>query len=244
MSYRTDPDLEFLAHIPSEKLDELVAYLIRDNDGSIRLTEELTQSDQFKAFTPDHHRYWQVIAAELQCFGANSFMTMFRGGKGVLYREILEDVCDKLKANYNKKSSTETIEMNLLMKILKDSIEKMSPDELKALIDELHLNVRTIGPEAVTLAIQLLLKQGGFMTYRIALIVANAVAKAILGSGLRLATNATLTRTLSVFIGPIGWILTGLWTAIDLAGPAYRVTVPATIQVAYLRRLPKDDLLS
>lgn len=243
MAYRDDPDLEFLSRVPSDKLNELVSYLTKDTDGDTRFTEELTMSDQYKAFYPDHHKYWKAIAAELQCFGANSFMTLFRGGKGVLYREILEDVCDKLKVNYNKKSSAETIEMNLLMKILEESIEKMNTDELKVLIDELHLNVSTVAPEAVTLAIQILLKQGGFMTYKIALIVANAVARAILGSGLSLAANATLTRVLSVFIGPIGWILTGIWTAIDIAGPAYRVTIPAVIQIAYLRRLPENEWL-
>ena len=35
--------------------------------------------------------------------------------------------------NFNKDSSIETIETNLLMKILTDAIEKMSPEELKEL---------------------------------------------------------------------------------------------------------------
>ena len=30
-------------------------------------------------------------------------------------------------------------------------------------------------------------------------------------------------------------VLTGLWTAIDIAGPAYRVTIPCVIQIAFLR---------
>lgn len=79
------------------------------------------------------------------------------------------------------------------------------------------------------------IKAGGFMSYQIALIVANAVAKAVIGRGLTLAANAGLTRAMSVFAGPIGWAITGLWTAVDLAGPAYRITMPAVIQVAFLR---------
>ena len=43
------------------------------------------------------------------------------------------DVCDKLKVNFNKDSSIETIETNLLMKILTDAIEKCLPEELKEL---------------------------------------------------------------------------------------------------------------
>lgn len=42
--------------------------------------------------------------------GANTFATMFRGGKGVPYKEVLEDVYDKMKVNFNKDSSVETIE--------------------------------------------------------------------------------------------------------------------------------------
>jgi uncharacterized protein YaaW (UPF0174 family) len=34
----------------------------------------------------------------------------------------------------------------------------------------------------------------------------------------------------------IGWVITGLWTAIDIAGAAYRITIPAVIHVAALRQ--------
>ena len=48
---------------------------------------------------------------------------MYRG-EGTIYREILHDVCDRLKVNYNKGSSIQGIEMNLLQKALEDSFEK------------------------------------------------------------------------------------------------------------------------
>jgi small GTP-binding protein len=63
------------------------------------------------------------------------------------------------------------------------------------------------------------------------------VAKAILGSGLSLATNAAITRALGTFLGPAGWIASGVWIAVDLAGPAFRKTVPAVIHVALLRTI-------
>ena len=64
----------------------------------------------------------------------------------------------------------------------------------------------------------------------------NAVLKALIGRGLSLAGNAALTRTMAILTGPIGWVITGLWTAIDIAGAEYRVTIPAVIQVAALRQ--------
>jgi uncharacterized protein YaaW (UPF0174 family) len=68
------------------------------------------------------------------------------------------------------------------------------------------------------------------------LIVVNAILKALIGRGLSFAGNAALTRTMAVLTGPIGWAITGIWTAIDIASPAYRVTIPAVIQVAALRQ--------
>ena len=77
---------------------------------------------------------------------------------------------------------------------------------------------------------------GGFKSYQLTVIIVNAILKVLIGRGLSVAGNAVLTRTLSILTGPIGLAITGLWTAIDIAGPAYRITIPAVIQVAALRQ--------
>lgn len=237
MAYRNDSDLDFLGKMKSEDLNDLVYCLTHDKDGNIRLAEELTSSNRYKAFYPDHFQYWERIAAEIQCFGANTFATMLRGGEGVLYKEVLTDVCDKLKVNYNKDSRTETIENNLLMKILTDAVERMTPEELKELAEATGVkNTDGITAEAMIGVFQAIFRAGGFKSYQLTLIVVNAVLKALIGRGLSLAGNAALARAMAVLTGPIGWVITGLWTAIDIAGPAYRVTIPAVIQVAVLRQ--------
>lgn len=235
MAYREDKDLKFLVNADDDDLKILVDYLIHDKDGDLRLTEELTNNPNYKE-NPDHpSAYWKDIAAELQCYGANTFATILRGGEGVLYREILCDVCDKMKVNYNSKSSVDLIEMNLLQKILIDSVEKMDNEQMKALVRSLDINLNHLTKQAVIAAIQGLILKGGFTPYKLAVIVANAVAKALLGRGVALAGNAALVKALAAFAGPIGWALNGLWIAVDVAGPAYRVTVPAVVQVAYMR---------
>lgn len=236
MAYREDSDLEFLGQMKSEDLNDLVYCLIHDKDGDARWTEALSKSELYKQCYPDHHLYWKDIAAEIQCFGANSFVTFFRG-EGVPYREVLTDVCDKLKVNYNKNSTVEKIENNMLMKIIADSLEKMSPEELRKLAESVGVeNTDGITAEALTGIFQVAFRAGGFMSYQITLIVVNAVAKLLIGRGLSIAGNAALTRVMAAFAGPIGWVLTGLWTAFDIAGPAYRVTIPAVIQIAALRK--------
>ena len=235
MAYRHDPDLEFLSKVKSSDLNFLVRVLTEGKDGDVRLTEELTTHDRYKESNPDHHAYWDLVAAEIQCFGANTLATLFRGGEGVLYKEVLTDVCDKMKVNYNRDSSVETIELYLLMKVLADSMKEMSPEELEAVCEDLGLSPKRYTLEAVTIALQTAIRQGGFLPYKIAVIVANAVWGALFGVGLPLVANAALTRLMSIFAGPIGWTLSAAWLLVDIAGPAYRVTHRAVIMVAQLR---------
>lgn len=237
MAYRDDNDLKFLSQIDSESLSDLVYCLTHDKDGETRYTEELTANECYKKYYPDHQKYWELIAAEVQCFGSNTFITILRGGKGVLYKEVLMDVCDKMKVNYNKESSIEKIENNLLMKILTDALERMSPEELKNLAESIGVsNVNLLTAEAFVGIFQALFRAGGFKSYQLTLIIVNAVLKAIIGRGLSFAGNAALTRTMAILTGPIGWVITGAWTALDIASPAYRVTIPAVIQIAALRQ--------
>lgn len=236
MAYRFDEDLEFLRSMKSEDLNALVE-ILTGKEGETRFTEELTTNPLYKRFYPEHIEYIKYVMVELQCYGANSLATIFRGGKGVLYREILCNVCDKAKVNYNKNSFVELIEQNLLLKVLTDSLEKTDMNELRELSKDIGVTITDFTKQGVTAAIQAAIKAGGFKSYQLALIVANAVAKSVLGSGLSLATNATLTRAMGIFTGPIGWVLTGAWTFVDIAGAAYRVITPAVIQVAFLRQL-------
>lgn len=238
MAYRDDPDLAFLGTLSSTELDELVNILTLDKDGEHLLTENLTYSENYKLYHPHHHLYWQDIAEELQLFGGNTFMNLLKGNKGVLYKEILCDVCDKLKVNYNKKSATSQIEQNLLMKILQDSLEKMSAEEIAELANELGLkNNQLFTPQAMTATFLAVFKAGGLKSYQLTLIIVNAVMKALFGRTLAFGGNLVAGRIAGILSGPIGWIITGIWTAMDIAGPAYRVTIPAVIQVAYLRSL-------
>ncbi|EQD89615.1 ubiquinol-cytochrome C chaperone family protein [Helicobacter pylori SouthAfrica50] len=47
--------------------------------------------------------------------------------------------------------------------------------------------------------------------------------------------KVALKKTLGILAGPIGWVITGALVGINIAGPAYRVTVPACVLVATLR---------
>lgn len=181
----------------------------------------------------------------MQCYGGNSFANFFRD-EGVLYKEILCDACDHLKVNYHEKSPISLIEQNMLSKLLKDSLEKMSGREIKELCNELGMtNIdKVIGEnKQVLIASTLtLFKAGGSHSYALAVSVADAMVRQTLGHGLSsVVSKVALKKTLGILAGPIGWVITGALVSINLAGPAYRVTVPACVLVATLRKKLKAE---
>jgi len=243
MAYKKDEDLEFLKEIPNEQLDVLVECLVKDpKDKQPRLSESLTKNDSYKHNSPNHQAYWFAIAEELQLFGGNTVFNAVRGG-GVLYREILIDVAEKLKVNFNKASSTQVIEGNLLQKMIEESVsENDSMDDLLEMAKNLNINVTPdLTKQALVGLLQAAIKAGGFPVYKTALIVANAIARLILGRGLMMTTNAALTRTISIFSGPIGWAITCAWTLLDIASPAFRVTIPAVCYIAAMRAVYNEQ---
>lgn len=53
--------------------------------------------------------------------------------------------------------------------------------------------------------------------------------------------KVALKKTLGILAGPIGWVITGALVSVNLAGPAYRVTVPACVLIATLRKKLKAE---
>ncbi|GAA8953644.1 hypothetical protein HpEKB34_04890 [Helicobacter pylori] len=155
------------------------------------------------------------------------------------------DVCDHLKVNYNESSNISLIEENMLAKILKDSLEQMSKKDLEELCHELGMtNInKMIGEnkQVLSASVLTLFKTGGSHSYPLVIAVANAMVKKTLGHGLTaVAGKVALKKISGILAGPVGWIIAGALASINLAGPAYRVTVPACFVIAALRRKPKQ----
>lgn len=230
---------DLLSRATNEELDPLLECILgKDRKG--RISSALDMNPLYKEYPKEPTRYWKAIGEEIQCYGGNAIANASRG-YGVPYHEILVDVAKKLKVNFNKNSPSERIELALFSKVLEDAWEKLSREEREKVVRDLgdpRLNASLSGPAAV-MAIQAIMRAGGFATYQIAVIVVNAIWRVLFGHGLKFAVNAGLTRWIGVFLGPIGWIVTGGWLAIDLLGPAYRVTIPAVFQIALIRQSQK-----
>lgn len=227
-------DLAILDKFSNEELEVLVQLIVDKG----KLSEMLSTDDTYEKHYPNHKCYVHLIKKELRELGGNSFMNIIRG-EGASYREMLMDVCKNTKTPFNEKSSLERIEHALLEKILVDTWDKMSDAEKKELLQGCQHNCDKGGLAAA--AMIAMFRAGGFASYKLVLIIANGIAKAILGRGLPLIANAALAKYLAVFAGPIGWVLAGLWTLVDVSGPAYRVTIPAVVYIAALRQAHKSE---
>jgi len=210
--------LSVLRAADDEMLKPLVAY-ITDN-GKGRWASKLDTLAVYKSNPDRPSLYADEIASEIQTFGANSLASLLRGGEGVRYAEVVHDVADKLDVNYSPKMDVAAIEQQILLKVLEKSWEKMSDAERAALLDTLGVDHRDGIPKALpVIALQAAISLSGFVAYQIALIVANAVARYLLGRGLSLVVNASLMRVIGALAGPVGWGITAVWTILDVASP-------------------------
>lgn len=234
LNYLKDQHLSFLSSCTNEELSPLVNIITHTPDGDLRDSEDLTLQPEYQQHAPNHRRYWKLIAADYQYFGGNTIANAWRG-HGVAYKEILSDVCSQMKAPHS--SSIDLLERNLIEKFSEKLLDQLSVQDAKTMLQSARIPVNGLSKQAMLIALQTAIRAGGFSSYQFAVIVANGIAKQLLGHGLRLGANAALTRGMSVLAGPVGIAISGLWTAISLAGPAYRVTVPATIYIALLRKI-------
>jgi uncharacterized protein YaaW (UPF0174 family) len=226
--------LPLLRNCSDDDLGVLVDYILK------AISEELSGKAEYKQHAPRHSKYPHLIAEEIRLMGGNTVANVFRR-EGLPYAEVVADVCGQMGIKDVPNDVVEA-EKKILMKIFADAWDKMSIDDRETFLAEVRSKAGEDGRDlSASVPIAAIMAQGGvrlagFMAYRMANVVANAVASQVLGRGISLAANATLARTIGVFASPIGWVITVLWTAIDLAGPAYRVTIPCVIQIAYLRQ--------
>ena len=232
-------DLEFLYRASDDDLRLLCDIILKNQDGNI---SEHGDFFRIKEFYHPHNikEILPKIVDEFRLLGGNRIANFFRG-EGPEYSEILRDVADRSKVIYYINSSDEQVEQCLLQKFFSDFINRASDDELKQMMEELGYPTANFTRRASIATMKTAWRTNGFQSCILLVSVVNAVMKFLVGTGLSLAANAAVARMGSIIMGPIGLVLTALWTLIDIAGPTYRVTVPAVIQIAYIRQMVNNN---
>ncbi|ALX14684.1 hypothetical protein P350_24440 [Burkholderia cepacia JBK9] len=238
IKYRADNDLTFLKYSSEEDLAVLARYLTHDKDGKPRRASELLSDPDFRKAEgrPDRHRKsWDAIAGELQHFGGDTLANLVRG-TGVLYKEILLDVCAKLNVKVEKKGSVSDIETVVVDKVISDAWDKLSPADQDALLVGVG-GVCKVGGSGL-LSLQILLQGGGPVAFAIVRALAASLGYTLTGQAILIAGGGAVLRA---FAGPFGLAASAFLLVPSISGAAYRVTIPAVIQIAYMRRAMHQD---
>ncbi len=225
-----------LRQASNEELGPLVEYIV--GKGGVTAQLQRTQTYKQHSVNADHSKYADDIAAEIQKFGANTFWShAFREGRGIEYRKILRDVAKRCGVKAGSGDETAEIEERVLGAVLSKAYEQMTEEQRQELLEtvKIHKLPGAGGPVAAG-ALQTAIQAAGFAPYKLAVIVANGMANVALGHGLAFAANAGLVKAVALFAGPVGWALDAIWGGMLAAGPAYRVTIPCVVQVAFIRQ--------
>lgn len=202
LSYIPDRHLEFMRYLNDDDLDKLVCEIIKNKDEDV-----LSKSEEYKKHQPNHSNYWELIAAQIQRSGGNAFVnTFYRGGQGKYYKEILEDVLQRIGEHFTQYSPVEVLEEKLVFRVIRDLADPKSTGETMHALRKFA--------EAKDLS------RIPYETF-----------------------SALVLLPISALGGPGGlsfWIR----FIISAGGPAYSLTIPALIHIAFLRVKAKTEACS
>ena len=231
----TDKDLRFLSSCENEDLRVLCDILTHDRLGNIRITEQLTSTDEYNRNYPEDMLFLvPQISNELLKYGSNTLAT-FLHNEPDSYETVLRRVCKQMDVRTMEQDSVAKMERNLLTTLCQDTLNKMSERELRLLANENGIPDKTLTRQALTAALLMAIRTSRAVLTRIAARIIQYIVEIITVRGVATAGIETATRAVSSALGPIGWIALGAWTVYDISSPAYRVCVPAVLQVAYMR---------
>lgn len=237
--YRQDEDLAFLEYCSEEDIKQLASFLIYDAKGKKRVSTQILSDKEFEALngSPEQWRSsWRLVAGELQHFGGDTVVNVFRR-EGVLYREILRDTCKRLGVKFDKENETWEIEKKLIEHFIERLWDEMSEEERNSTLKSMNIadfaegkvDWRSMTPLAWF---------GGAAAGAWYAWAASAAKFAFAPSNfsrtaLTVASSFVAQRGASILLAPAVAVA---FTVPALSGTAFRVTVPATIQIAYMRQ--------
>lgn len=230
-----------MSEIDIQSDEGLVQLLLNADKGDIDLLIDyitntgkfgFSMSDSVKTVLQDAKRHdvpdeetLRLLVRELQHFGGNTFVNLFRRN-GVGYNEIVDDVASHLKIKAPASIAIEEKEALIIDCVFTSSWKKMSDDERSQILRDMGISPSVSMDK---------LSRMDMPVWQRAALVANGLAQSTAGKALPLIAGLGIGRVLGVLTGPVGLAITGLYTAYDISNPAFRVTLPCVVQVAWIR---------
>ncbi len=155
-----------------------------------------------------------VLDAEIRSFGSNSLATLFRSG-GVSYLELATDVANKLDGNLSEEFDIFEIEKVVVCQAVEKYAGVKDSTSYAAMLGH-------VGP-----IVKGLISAAG---------TAGGIAAAGGSAGVASAIGG---RFLSIAMPPLAVALAGT-TILQATSPAFRITIPAVLQIAKIRQARYD----
>ncbi len=230
LNYKYDDALEFLQYCSNEELN----FFVELYKNEANLTEGLSSQFEYKINFPNHHKYWKLIAAELQYFGGNTLLNISRNC-GVLYKDILCDVCTKVFIPYDKNADVAQIEKVLIFEYLKRSIENMDTFEYKQF--KSNFNLLQIDEINMFNEIRKRLWRDTSFSQNIISVLIGSLGKSLIKNTVKNVFPFIVQELFKKSIGlPIGIAI----NLKDITDPAFRITLPSVLFITYLREKYKE----
>ncbi|EFH7123338.1 hypothetical protein GMH36_18025 [Escherichia coli] len=215
-----------LLNADKNDIDLLINYITPDGkfnfSQSDRVKKALRDGKNSEAIDEETLR---LLIRELQHFGGNTVINLFRRN-GVSYSEIVDDVASHLKIKVAKNAPVKEKESLIIDAVFASSWNKMSDDDRRQLLRDMGINTSISLDKLSRMELPLLQR---------AAMVASGLAQIATGKALPLIAGLGIGRVLGVLTGPVGLALTGLYTAYDISNPAFRITLPCVVQIAWIR---------
>ncbi|EMG5746802.1 hypothetical protein V5E82_000780 [Yersinia enterocolitica] len=212
--------VQLLLNADKGDIDLLIDYVTNTGKLGFSMSDSVKTvlQDAKRQDIPDEETL-RLLVRELQHFGGNTFVNLFRRN-GVNYSEIVDDVASHLKMKVPATTSVEEKEALIIDCVFTSSWKKMSDDERSQILRDMGIN----GSASMDIPV-----------WQRAALVANSLAQTTAGKVLPLIAGLGIGRVLGVLTGPVGLAITGLYTAYDISNPAFRVTLPCVVQIAWIR---------
>ena len=219
--------VKLLLNADKGDIDLLIDYIT--NTGKF----DFSMSDNVKHVLLDTQRHdepdeetLRLFVRELQYFGGNTLVNLFRRN-GVSYSEIVDDVANHFELKLSTASSVEEKEALIINAVFTTWWQKIEVDERAIILHDM----------GITLPNNIENLSGVNIPYwQKAMLVANNFAQTIGNKELPITVEFFakhgVAAALGALIFPMGIPIAGL---ISVSNPAFRVTVPCVVQIAWIR---------
>ncbi|EKO3865333.1 hypothetical protein ACP6H1_17160 [Vibrio harveyi] len=196
-----------------------------------------------------------TLAKEICAFGSHSAMNVFRSGEGAEYSAILKDVAKILSAESKEVTDVYSLERGVLAALILKAVNDKVDDELfkdlkckdrtsNALIAESihktskgkreHL-VETILDVFDAELVRKLVERVLTEKYILMLCSGIGALTNVGASGAGIMATAKLAGGIATRFNPLVAAVSGAASAFSLSGPAFRIVIPAVVQIALIR---------